>query len=182
MSYWFLPHPLSEDALKAALDGHELPLPGEGLADLGRTQGPEQIAAWLRQLYPQALPEDIAIKTEHFWRLGHELLADDTLVVQRPDGAYMIGEITGAYRRESREQGMSHILPVAWHHAQVPAESVPKLRIYSNCPGLTEITDEEVLLSLKPYIPLLRKSGGSFFRWLGIVILIFELIYFWPKS
>lgn len=182
MSYWFLPQPLSDEERKAALDDHELQLAALGLADLGRAQGPDQIADWLRRLYPQMAPEETARQTEHFWRLSHQLMVDDTVVVETAQGSYMVGEITGVYRRESRTQGMAHILPVEWHYTEVSPESVPKLRIYAGRQDIVEITDEEALQSLKPYIPMLRKGYGAFFRWLGIIILLFELVYFWPKT
>jgi predicted Mrr-cat superfamily restriction endonuclease len=172
------------DALReAALQGHELALPAEGLADISRAQGRDQISEWLRLTRPEATPEYIAARAEHFWRLGHELLPEDSVIVRTREGsAYLIGEVAGSYRRESRAQGMAHIWPVRWRAAEVPADTVPALAQYAGYAGITEVTDESALASLKPYIPALRKGNAGFFKWLVIIILVFELIYFWPRE
>src|SRR5437868_4733775 len=111
MSHWFFPPALSDEEAQAALEARALVLTIDGLPSLARAQGADHIRDWLRQLQPEATPEHIATLTQHFWRLGHELLPEDTIVVRtRNGGAYIIGEVTGAYRKE----GASHIWPVAW--------------------------------------------------------------------
>ncbi len=77
---------------------------------------------------------------------------------------------------------MSHIWPMEWRHTDVPARLILPLAHYDTYESITEITDEKALQALKPYIPLLNKGNGGFFRWLGIIILIFELIYYWPHG
>jgi hypothetical protein len=183
MGHWFLPQILSDDALQAARQAQELVFAPDGLPDLARAQGPDQISAWLKRLYPEATPEHIAGLTEHYWRLGHDLLPDDTVVMRVRDGqAYLIGEVAGVYRRENRAQGMCHVWPMKWQEATPDAGTLPALAAYAACAGLTEITDEDALQSLAPYVPMLRKGNASLFRWVAIGTLIFELIYFWPRG
>ena len=166
----------------AMLEGDELALPANGMPDLAKAQGPDQIATWLRQAYPEAPPETLTAYTDHYWKLGHELLVEDVIVARTPEGNYMIGEVTGVYRREQRALGTTHIWPVSWHARSVPAERVAKLAVLHGKTGLTEITDDMALEPIRAALPYLKKSKASFFRWMGIIILIFELIYFWPKS
>ena len=183
MSYWILPQILTNELRDAALSGNELALPAEGLAALDRAQGTDQIAEWLRQLQPEATPERITALSEHYWYLGHHLLPEDIIVVRVREGsAYLIGEIAGVYRRVERPFGMAHVWPAKWLAVNIGTETAPALAQYAGYESLTEIHDEHALICLKPYVPALRKGNTAFFKWLAIIILIFELIYFWPKE
>jgi predicted Mrr-cat superfamily restriction endonuclease len=182
MSHWFLPRILSDDALQAALRDHELQLEAEGMPDLSRAQGADQIKDWLKQRYPEATPEHLEILTLHYWRLGHNIMQDDTIIVPvNGSKAYLIGEVTGVYRREVRTQGMCHVWPVEWRGSPVEAGSLPALAVYAEYPDLVEVTDEDALKSLAPYVPSLRQGNARIFRWIAIGTLISELIYFWPR-
>lgn len=182
MSYWFLPGRISHDARSAMLRDSELQIPAAGLPDLSRAHGADQIGDLLRKLQPEAPPESITAQMEHYWQLGHSLLQEDKVVMTVQDGTYMIGELTGAYRREARENGMCHIWPAQWHGSAIDLATIPKLSMYAARAGVCEIEHEEALVPIKTHIPDLKQGNVKFFRWLGIIILIFELIYFWPKS
>jgi predicted Mrr-cat superfamily restriction endonuclease len=182
MSCWFFPQALMEDIRSVAQQNNEFILPAGQLPDLSRAQGPEQIADWLRQLNPQAAPEDISAQSEFYWRMSHELLADDIVIVPTLRGQFMVGEVSGVYRHEPRSLGTSHILPVEWVKSFVPTEALPKLRAYPSRLDFIEIVDDEVLETLKQHLPGIKKGHASFFRWLSIAILISELVYFWPRT
>lgn len=181
MSHWFIPRLLSDEAARAALAKHELALPAEGLPDISRAQGPDQIREWLKQLHPEATPETIGTLTDHFWHLARELHPEDTVILPLESG-YLIGEIAGTARKEDRADGAFHVWPAEWHGGIIAADALPLLKSYAACGGITEIADEDALKSLAPYIPALRKNNAKIFRWVGISILFFELIYFWPKG
>ena len=177
MSYWFLPYPLDDAERETALSNHEIAFPADGLPDLSKAQNHFQIAEWLRQIDPEAPPESVIAQAERNWKLAHELLIEDVIVVRTKSDTYMIGEIAGAYYRAP----FAHILPVNWHQ-DVPAKAIPKLAVYAPDKTIVEIVADDSIGVIKTHVPTIKQGNAKFFRWMGIIILIFELIYFWPKN
>jgi predicted Mrr-cat superfamily restriction endonuclease len=182
VSFWFLPQPLSHEHLDEMVARGELAINAAGLPDLSRALSPDHIGQWLRHIAPDITPEAAAAQAEHLWELSHSLLLEDYIIapVSNSD-LLLIGEITGTYWYEKEDSKTWHKWQVRWLTPPVSQGSMTEIAPYLARRTLVELTDEKVKSQLRRHIPSLPSPPYALFKWMSIIILVFELIYFWPK-
>ena len=178
MTLWYWPFGTDEDRKTRVGAPGFLTLASPKLPDLARIQGPDQLAAGLRLLFPEKTPEEILYETEELWRFSHELEANDFVVTLRKNRRFvMVAEVTGPYDRTPEGD---HRVPVLWKLVELSPDTCPALVAFSAAGRFTELTDP-ALGQVKNHIPALRRSAHMVFKWISVIILLFELAYFWPR-
>lgn len=181
MTFWFLPATLTKADEEQACNHEELALAAEGTPDLSKAFDREQLSDWLRKLHTDCVPEQIAAKTEHYWKIANEILPDDfAVVVDAAGSGILVGKVVGAYRYENRIGDAFHVLPVEWQSHKLSLDSSPNFALYMVRTTVSEITQKDVLDRLGALVPSLRRRRLRVVKWVAIIALVSELLYFWP--
>jgi hypothetical protein len=181
MAVWFLPRSLSDEMRGRALLRGEVIWPADFGLDLSRAHTLAHLREQLGIQQPEEPPERLQEKAETLWRLLHEIDIDDYIVMpsQAGDGV-MLGEIIGERRFAQTEEGAFHSWPVTWIRPHIPLANLPGMEPYLRL-NLLSVIDETPLAALCRHIPALNHAAGyAMFKWISFILLLFELIYFWP--
>lgn len=174
MSFWFI----TGGQVKERAGEYALAFPSEGLPDLSKALSQAHLREWVKHLHPESAPETVDQKAEYYWKLYSSLAQDDFVVALKEGDVLALGEITRPYRYE---QG-SHYWPVKWLATDIPLASQPSLRHWVTTGAVREIKDSEARVLFRKYIQSWQTKGYVVFRWVLIVLLVSELVYFWPKN
>lgn len=178
MSFWLIEHgQVQTDAAGAALV-----VPSAGLPDLSRALSRNHLREWVSHLLPETPPEVVDERTDYYWNLFSSVQPDDYVIVVQSQETVALGEVIGAYYYEAGSAGGRNIWPMRWIATEIPLEAVLFLRPLLGGRGLREIRAEEARIGLRRYLPSWKMKWYLVFRWVSMVLLLAELVYFWPKK
>lgn len=177
MTFWFIAGSLQEDEPSKA----SICLPAAGVPNLARALSQDHVREWIKQLRSDAAPEAIDEEAERLWKMFSELHPEDIILVQSDTTTFSLGEVIGAYQFEQGEGGGRHMWPVRWIAKDIAFTEYPALRAVSGSRLMKEVSAEETRIKLRKYLPSLRTKNYVLFRWVSVVILVAELVYFWPR-
>lgn len=176
MTFWFI----TESRQRSGGADDALYFDADGLPDLTRAMSRDHVREWVKHLRKGVAPEKIDDEATHYWRLLQEMHRDDHVVALSGPDHLMLGEITSEYRYESDATGGRHVWPVHWIATHIPLESFPSLKAASGIARIKEIPDSEGRIQFRKYFSSLQGHIHFVFRWVSIMILVAELVYFWP--
>lgn len=154
--------------------------PSDGLPSLARALSRDHLREWIKHLRPSAHPDVLDEETNRLWKVFSELKPEDRVLVQHDREHFSLGEVTGSYQFEIAEGVASHRWPVCWLGRNISFAVFPSLRACIGTRLMKEVNSEEARIKLIKYLPSLRTRSYVIFRWLSIIILVAELVYFWP--
>lgn len=177
MTYWMLTRcqPRQDES------GSAIVIDGEGLPDLSKALSLDHLLEWVRKVGPEIMPEKQREDAVYFWRIIQELHPDDYVVVAHDANTLMLGEITGSYRFEAGVPHGRHVWPVRWVATTIPMSRFPGMA-NEQPKVIREIPSEEARERFGKYISFRKAAALKIFQWFSIVLLIAELVYFWPRK
>lgn len=176
MSFWLI------TGGQQRVDGEAAVLiPSGGLPDLSRALSPDHVREWVKHLHPDAAPEKFDIDALYYWKLRNDIHQDDYIVLLKDSETIALGEVTAPYHFEAGEGG-NHVWPVRWITSDVPLASVAFIRPLLGARVFKEVNGAEARIQFRKYIPSWGTKGYVLFRWVSVIILVAELVYFWPHS
>ena len=176
MTFWFIAGSLQE----ALEDKGYVYYPAACVPNLARALSRDHLREWIKQLRLEATPEAIDEETDRLWKPFSELHPEDTVIVQRNSAMFSLGEVTGSYRFEQDDGGGRHVWPVRWIAHDISFAHYPTLRALADSRIIKEVPEEETRIKLRKHLPSSRTKSYVVFRWVSVVILVAELVYFWP--
>lgn len=181
MTVWFIPYPVSAAEHGRSLSRSELRIPAPTAPfDPARADTQALIQTWLGQAFPDMPPEQRITEAEHLWRMAHDITPDDYLVVPvSHDSGVMLGEVIGSYEYHHEDGQNFHTWRMRWLLPFLSTASAPEILPYLGRKYVAEMPGDEIS-HLRQHIPRLRRAGFTIFKWVSVILLIFELIYFWP--
>jgi hypothetical protein len=181
MTVWFIPYSVSAAEHGKCLSRKELVIAARAAPfDPSRADTQAQIQTWLGQAFPDMPPEERVAEAENLWRIAHDITPDDYLVV--PTGNHsgvMLGEVLGTYQYRNEDGQSFHAWRVHWILPFIALTNAPEIQPYLGRTRVAEMPGDEIS-RLRQHIPRLRRSGFTIFKWISVILLVFELIYFWP--
>lgn len=176
MTFWVL----AEDQQQISKSGGAMTYHAPTLPDIHKAISREHLKEWIRHIHSGSSPEFIQQETEKLWRLFSEVNKGDHLVLVHGE-SFSLGEITDGYHFEKESDKGNHLWAVRWIIENVPLSQYVPVRIALSTRWLTGMTESEARMLFRKHLTGKRVSGQSVMRWIMTILLISELIYFWPK-
>lgn len=132
MSVWILHTAFSPELT-------QLPLPFAGLPDLKGVDSEFAMRHLLVALNPDMAPETAARMAEVHWRNFSEMMADDMILVPKPDNSVALAEVVVPYRYEVRDGEDTHSVEIRWVKTDIPKRRLSQLSAMLRDPATLQL-------------------------------------------